>query len=30
LYDVAKYPEQHGEDIFSWFKDESHFNKMNL
>jgi retinol dehydrogenase 12 len=32
LYDVAKYPEypeQQGEDIFTWFKDESHFNKMN-
>lgn len=29
LYDVAKYPEQHGGDIFSWFKDESNFNKMN-
>lgn len=29
LYDVAKYPEQHGKDIFTWFKDESHANKMN-
>ncbi|KAK2613983.1 hypothetical protein N8I77_000848 [Diaporthe amygdali] len=29
LYDVAKYPEEHGEDIFAWFKDESHVNKMN-
>lgn len=29
LYDVAKYPEKHGGDIFAWFKDESHVNKMN-
>lgn len=29
LYDVAKYPEEHGEDIFTWFKDESRVNKMN-
>lgn len=29
LYDVAKYPKEHGEDIFAWFKDEAHVNKMN-
>jgi len=29
LYDVAKYPEKHGDDIFAWFKDESHVNRMN-
>ncbi len=29
LYDVAKYPENHGEDIFAWFRDESHVNAMN-
>lgn len=29
LYDVAKYPETHGQDIFNWFKAESHFNGMN-
>lgn len=29
LYDVANYPEEHGGDIFTWFKDESHVNKMN-
>lgn len=29
LYDVAKYPEEHGGDIFTWFKDESRVNKMN-
>lgn len=29
LYDVAKYPEQHGDDLFDWYKDESHFNPMN-
>ncbi|KAH6660310.1 hypothetical protein BKA67DRAFT_653502 [Truncatella angustata] len=29
LYDVAKYPEGHGNDIFAWYKDESHFNPMN-
>ncbi len=29
LYDVAKYPESHGEDIFAWFRDESHVDPMN-
>jgi retinol dehydrogenase 12 len=29
LYDVAKYPETHGDDIFAWFQDEAHVNKMN-
>lgn len=29
LYDVAKYPEQHGDDIFTWYKDPSHVNKFN-
>lgn len=29
LYDVAKYPEEHSGDIFTWFKNESHVNKMN-
>jgi NAD(P)-dependent dehydrogenase (short-subunit alcohol dehydrogenase family) len=29
LYDVAKYPEKHGEDIFAWFKEESHVDPMN-
>lgn len=29
LYDVAKYPETRDQDIFSWFKNESHFNGMN-
>ncbi|KAK3944453.1 hypothetical protein QBC46DRAFT_305049 [Diplogelasinospora grovesii] len=29
LYDVAKYPEKHGDDVFAWFKDESHVNMMN-
>lgn len=29
LYDVAKYPKQHGDDIFVWFKDESHVNWSN-
>lgn len=29
LYDVAKYPEEHGGDIFAWYKDPSHMNGMN-
>lgn len=29
LYDVAKYPPQHGDDIFAWYKDKSHVNTMN-
>lgn len=28
LYDVAKYPEEHGDDIFTWFQDQKHVNKM--
>ncbi|KAE8352767.1 hypothetical protein BDV28DRAFT_165325 [Aspergillus coremiiformis] len=26
LYDMAKYPEEHGDDIFAWFSDKSHVN----
>ncbi|ETS82849.1 hypothetical protein PFICI_04725 [Pestalotiopsis fici W106-1] len=29
LYDIAKYPENHGDDIFSWFSDDAHFDKTN-
>jgi retinol dehydrogenase-12 len=29
LYDVAKYPEKHGDDIFAWLGDETHLNMMN-
>ncbi|OAG03344.1 NAD(P)-binding protein, partial [Paraphaeosphaeria sporulosa] len=29
LYDNAKYPEQHGDDIFTWYKDPSHVKKFN-
>jgi retinol dehydrogenase-12 len=29
LYDVAKYPENDGGDIFKWFRDESHFDPNN-
>lgn len=29
LYDEAKYPEKHGDDIFAWYKDESHFDRFN-
>ncbi|RAH80350.1 NAD(P)-binding protein [Aspergillus japonicus CBS 114.51] len=29
LYDIAEYPEQHGEDIFTWFREESHVDFMN-
>ncbi|RAK75931.1 NAD(P)-binding protein [Aspergillus fijiensis CBS 313.89] len=29
LYDIAEYPAQHGEDIFTWFREESHVNFMN-
>ncbi|KAK3905560.1 hypothetical protein C8A05DRAFT_41522 [Staphylotrichum tortipilum] len=29
LYDVAKYPENHGRDIFAWFRDKAHFTGMN-
>ncbi len=28
LYDVARYPEKHGDDIFAWFGDETHMNMM--
>ncbi|KAL3482100.1 NAD(P)-binding protein [Aspergillus californicus] len=28
LYDAAKYPENHGGDIFAWFKDKSHVQMM--
>lgn len=29
LYDVAKYPENHGDDLFGWFSEEAHFDKSN-
>ncbi|PYH94455.1 NAD(P)-binding protein [Aspergillus ellipticus CBS 707.79] len=29
LYDVAKYPENPGDDIFAWYAEESHMNHMN-
>jgi retinol dehydrogenase-12 len=29
LYDVAKYPEKHGDDIFAWFSDKTHVNTMD-
>ncbi|KAL4962946.1 NAD(P)-binding protein [Aspergillus stella-maris] len=30
LYDVAQYPEEHGDDIFGWFADKEHIpNMMN-
>ncbi|KAL4796335.1 hypothetical protein BDV19DRAFT_388471 [Aspergillus venezuelensis] len=30
LYDVAHYPEQHGDDLFGWFADKEHIpNMMN-
>jgi retinol dehydrogenase-12 len=29
LYDVAKYPEKHGDDIFAWFSDKTHVNMMD-
>ena len=29
LYDVAKWPEKHGEDFFTWFNDEKNVNKMD-
>jgi len=28
LYDVANYPEPHGDDLFTWFKDPANFNMM--
>jgi NAD(P)-dependent dehydrogenase (short-subunit alcohol dehydrogenase family) len=30
LYDVAKYPEKHGDDIFAWFSDKAHVSMMDL
>lgn len=29
LYDVAKYPESHGDNIFTWLGDKDHANMMN-
>ncbi|KAF7594140.1 hypothetical protein BBP40_009989 [Aspergillus hancockii] len=29
LYDVAKYPTEHGGDIFAWFGDKRHVNMMD-
>jgi retinol dehydrogenase 12 len=29
LYDVAKYPEEHGKDLFAWLGVESNVNMMN-
>ncbi|GAD97951.1 hypothetical protein THITE_2116303 [Paecilomyces variotii No. 5] len=29
LYDVAKYPEHQGENIFTWMSDKSHVDMMN-
>jgi NAD(P)-dependent dehydrogenase (short-subunit alcohol dehydrogenase family) len=29
LYDVAKYPEGHGDNIFAWLGDKDHANMMN-
>lgn len=29
LYDIAKYPENPGEDLFAYFKDKSKFNPWN-
>jgi retinol dehydrogenase-12 len=29
LYDVAKYPDTHGGDIFDWFSDKSHVKAMD-
>ncbi|KAI0015271.1 hypothetical protein F4780DRAFT_773666 [Xylariomycetidae sp. FL0641] len=29
LYDVAKYPDECGDDIFAWYKDPAHVNAMN-
>jgi retinol dehydrogenase 12 len=30
LYDVAKYPEKHGDDIFAWFSDKTHVSMMDM
>ncbi|TAQ84980.1 hypothetical protein B7494_g6699 [Chlorociboria aeruginascens] len=29
LYDIAKYPEKHGDDIFTWLGDKTHVDMMN-
>ena len=29
LYDVAKYPEKPGDDLFAWLSDKSHVHMMN-
>lgn len=29
LYDMAKYPEKHGDDIFAWLSDKTHVNMMD-
>ncbi|KAK6212479.1 hypothetical protein LQW54_005253 [Pestalotiopsis sp. IQ-011] len=29
LYDIAKYPANHGDDVFEWFSDETHFDHHN-
>ncbi|KXX78342.1 Retinol dehydrogenase 14 [Madurella mycetomatis] len=29
LYDVAKYPDNHGDDMFAWFQHEPHVNPAN-
>lgn len=29
LYDVAKYPEKHPDDIFAWFSDKTNANMLN-
>ena len=29
LYDAAKYPEKHGDDIFAWFSDKANANMMD-
>lgn len=29
LYDIAKYPANHGDDVFEWFSDEAHFDHHN-
>lgn len=29
MYDVAKWPGQHDEDIFAWYEDKAHFSAIN-
>ncbi|KAK9326964.1 hypothetical protein V1520DRAFT_387841 [Lipomyces starkeyi] len=29
MYDAAKYPEEHGDDIFDWLSDKSHVNTID-